>query len=319
MSLFERLNKVKNRPQETPAKPGKRVQPATIPHGREVSSNFGQCVLVEDVYQESFPFPDDSPDIIQRNLRLIRGIGPCLEEKLHGQGLARVCDLVDHPRWGSHARQIYELILRRQVNELKLLGARDWELLSYFSPEDLIFLDIETTGLWASQPLFLIGLLYYNQGKIIIKQYFSRHYREEKAVLAAANEVLQNFKVVVSYNGKRFDVPYIAGRSVEHRLFYSYPHHQVDMLYHARRRFKGILPDCRLITLEEHLLNFQREGDIPGFLIPETYHRFVQRQDADIILPVIEHNRLDLLTMARLFKLVDHTCLHHDIVLQPET
>lgn len=117
--------------------------------------------------------------------------------------------------------------------------------------------------------------------------------------------MIGEFKVVVTYNGKRFDIPYISGRSVEHRLFYSYPHHQVDLLYHARRQFSGILPNCRLITLEEHILNFQRDGDIPGYLIPETYHRFTQKQDPGLIRPVLDHNRLDLLAMARLFRLVE--------------
>lgn len=306
MSLFERLNKVKSRTAE-PIVQQKRASFASIPGGREVSSRFGQFVQLEDSYTETFPFPQDCPDSIQNNLRLIRGIGPCLEEKLRDQGLTKICDLTGHPRWGNYASFVQDLIVKGHVPGLRSLGARDWELLPYYTPEDLVFLDIETTGLWASQPLFLIGLLYYSEGQIVIKQYFARHYSEEKAVLAAANELLQQFKVVVSYNGKRFDVPYITGRSVEHRLFYSYPHHQVDMLYHARRRFKGKLPDCRLITLEEHLLNFEREDDIPGFLIPETYHRFVQKQDINLVQPIIDHNRLDLLAMARLFEIVDHT------------
>jgi uncharacterized protein YprB with RNaseH-like and TPR domain len=136
---------------------------------------------------------------------------------------------------------------------------------------------------------------------MVVNQFFARHYREEKAVLAAANEVIQGFKVIVSFNGKRFDIQYISGRSVAHRLFYSYPHYHVDLLFHARRRFGGVLPDCRLATLEERLLNFRREGDIPGYLIPRTYHQYVQQRDPEVIRPVIEHNRLDLLAMARLF------------------
>lgn len=306
MSLFERLNQVKSRSTEPVAK-SKRTRSVSLPGGREVSSHFGEFILIEDSCAETFPFPAVSPESIQNNLRLIRGIGPYHEEKLRDQGLTKIGDLIEHPRWGDCARFVNDLILKRQVQKLRSLGASDWELLPYFNPEDLVFLDIETTGLWASQPLFLIGLLYYQNGRIFIKQYFARHYSEEKAVLFAANELLQQFKVVVSYNGKCFDVPYITGRSVEHRLFYSYPHHQVDMLYHARRHFRGKLPDCRLVTLEEHLLNFERDDDIPGFLIPETYHRFVQRQDVNLVQPIIEHNRLDLLAMARMFRIVDHT------------
>ncbi|MFZ5631306.1 MAG: ribonuclease H-like domain-containing protein [Bacillota bacterium] len=302
MSLFQRLNDIKKRP--APQSPETGARSVLLPGGREISTGFGKCFLLEDCREGAFPFPGGDTSSLLANLKLIRGVGPVYEEKLRDQGLARICDLVDHPRWGMCARQVMDLIEKRRIRELQLLGARDREWLPYFTPEDVVFLDIETTGLWASQPLFLIGLLYYRGGKLFTSQFFARHYREEKAVLAAADEALKKFKIIVSYNGKRFDVPYICGRSVEHRLFYSYPHHQVDMLYHARRRFSGMLPDCRLVTLEEHILNFRREGDIPGHLIPETYHRFVQRQDAGMIGPVIEHNRLDLLAMARLFSIV---------------
>lgn len=305
MSLFQRLNAINKRPAPPSPKSGK--PPVLLPGGREMANKFGRYLLLEDCLPGSFPFPENNTASLLTNLRLIPGVGPVNEERLRKQGLTSIGDLCKHPRWGRRARRLMELIGEGRVRELQALGAKDWDWLSYFMPEDLAFLDIETTGLWFSQPLFLIGILYYRDGHLFINQFFARHYREEKAVLAAADETLKNFKIIVSYNGKRFDVPYICGRSVEHRLFYNYPHHQLDMLYHARRHFAGKLPNCRLLTLEEHLLDFRREGDIPGHLIPETYHRFVQRQDAGIIEPVIGHNRLDLIAMARLFSLVGDT------------
>lgn len=299
MSLFQRLNSIKTRTPDQPRET-RTENPVLIPGSSEISSNFGKCLLLEDMRHGNICFPDRDPALLLFDLKLIRGIGPVTEAKLQDQGYSNISALHDHPRWGYHARHVENLIEKRHINELRLIGARDHALLSYFDPSDLLFLDIETTGLWASQPLFLIGLLYYKDDKIYINQFLARHYREEKAVLSAANEVIQNFKVVVSFNGKRFDLPYISGRSIEHRLFYSYPHHQVDLLHHARRRYRDLLPDCRLVTLEEHLLDFRRDGDIPGYLIPETYHRFTQKQEAGLIQPVLEHNKLDLLTMAKL-------------------
>jgi len=302
MSLFERLKNIKNRPDRV--EPG--ISPVILPKGQEISSELGKYILLEREMPGNFYFPDFDYSVLHTNLRLLKGIGPVTEEKLRRQGYKCVFDLLHHPRWSAHAVNVMDLIQSQQLNELQMLGARSWELLSYFEPEDILFIDIETTGLWASQPLFLIGLLYYRQGKFFINQLFARNYGEEKAVIAAAHEIFRNFKVLVSYNGKRFDVPYIIGRSIEHRLFYSYPHYQVDMLFHARRHFGNTLPDCKLVTLEINILKFQREDDIPGYLIPETYHRFAQKQDAGLILPVLKHNRLDLLSMARLFKPVVH-------------
>jgi uncharacterized protein YprB with RNaseH-like and TPR domain len=305
MNLFQRLNDIKKRapaPDQPLEKEAKKK--VFLPEARELNLKFGKCLLLEEIQDEIFEFPQAPPDTLLSNLKLIKGIGPVTESKLCSEGYISICHLTEHPRWGENARSVQDLIEARNVRELQRLGARDWELLSYFNREDVVFLDIESTGLWASQPLFLIGLLYHRDGKFIVNQFFARHYREEKAVLAAANEVIHDFKIVVSYNGKRFDMPYITGRSIEHRLFYSYPHYQIDMLYHARRRFSGLLPDCRLVTLEQKLLNFYREGDIPGYLIPAVYHRFARKQDAKMIKPVLEHNRLDLLAMARLFNII---------------
>ncbi|MCL6610206.1 MAG: ribonuclease H-like domain-containing protein [Peptococcaceae bacterium] len=312
MSLFQRLDEIKNRT-AAPERPAPAGEPAAPfretwvpPGGREENSPFGKYILLEDSEPGGFPFPGGGREAVLADLKLVRGVGPVNEARLRKLGFSSVCDLTDHPRWGDCARRVMELADGCDVRGLRGLGAGDWDLLSYFGPEDVVFLDIETTGLWASQPLFLIGLLFKSGDGMAVRQFFARHYREEKAVLAAANEVIQRFKVIVSYNGKRFDIQYIYGRSVAHRLFYSYPHHHVDLLYHARRKFGGVLPDCRLATLEERLLNFRREGDIPGHLIPQTYHRYVRQRDPEIIRPVIEHNRLDLLAMARLFGIAGH-------------
>ncbi|MFZ5644631.1 MAG: ribonuclease H-like domain-containing protein [Bacillota bacterium] len=308
MSIFERLNSLKNKRNEAPAKNDTVSPPsAQIPGGREITSPLGTCLLFESCFEGSCYFPWKTEQHITQNLKLIRGIGPVIEERLKREGLNSLEKLLEHPRWGSQALLVKKLIAEREIMKIRSMGASDHELLCFFKPQDIVFLDIESTGLWPGQPLFLVGLLFINGGNMVVQQFFARHYREEKPLLEAVHKVLKPFKVIVTFNGKRFDIPYIEGRSVEHRLFYRYHHFQVDLLYHARRHFSTELPNCRLVTLEENLLEFHREGDIPGYLIPETYHRFVRTRDPELILPVIEHNRLDLVAMARLFHLVEDT------------
>ncbi len=307
MNLFDRLNNVKEKKQAPKATP-KINTPTPIPRGKKICSPMGECILLEENYPGKFCFPEKTA-LIKGNLKLLRGVGVVNEDKLKQQGFHSIDQLITHCRWGEAAKYIMELIAQCKIRELQSLGAKDWEILSFFRPEDIVFLDIESTGLWASQPLFLVGVLYLsNSGHLVAEQYFARHYREEKAVLEAVNRVLKKFKVIVTYNGKRFDLPYITGRAVAHRLFYHYDHFHVDLLYHARKHLKQHLPDCRLMTLEEYLLGFKREGDIPGYLIPETYHRFVKTSDTALVEPILEHNRLDLVAMARLFHLVDPCC-----------
>ncbi|MCL5057843.1 MAG: ribonuclease H-like domain-containing protein [Actinobacteria bacterium] len=303
MSIFERLNSIKNRRDTSGQEKEKKCLTAELPGGREITGSLGRFLLFESTVPGSCHYPPPAGGLTA-NLKLIRGIGPVTEERLKKEGLVNLDSLLDHPRWGSQALLVKKLIEEKRAAEIRGLGAPDRDLLSFFSPQDIVFLDIESTGLWSSQPLFLIGLLYWNGKEMEVQQFFARHYSEEKALLEAVHRRLKAFGAIATFNGKRFDIPYIEGRSVEHRLFHRYHHFQVDLLHHARRHFSPVFPDCRLATLEERVLGVIRKDDIPGHLIPETYHRFIRSRDPGLILPVISHNKTDLLSMARLFYLV---------------
>jgi tetratricopeptide (TPR) repeat protein len=55
---------------------------------------------------------------------------------------------------------------------------------------------------------------------------------------------------------------------------------------------------CRLGTLERVLCDVTRVGDVPGMEIPARYFRFLRSGDARPLEPVLEHNRLDLISLA---------------------
>jgi hypothetical protein len=73
------------------------------------------------------------------------------------------------------------------------------------------------------------------------------------------------------------------------------PH--VDALHPARRFWPG---DCSLGALERELLGVRRAGDVAQAEIPARYFQFVRSGDARPLGAVLEHNRLDLLTLASL-------------------
>ncbi|MBP6964676.1 MAG: ribonuclease H-like domain-containing protein [Armatimonadetes bacterium] len=167
------------------------------------------------------------------------------------------------------------------------------------APEDVLFLDIETCG-FANCPLFLIGTLAARGDEVVIEQYFARDYSEEGALLAHLGDVASNYGMIVTYNGKTFDVPYMRDRMVFHRIRREFEQEHLDLLQPARRLWKGKLPDCRLQTLEENLCGRRRYGDTPGQLIPEIYHNFVRTGNAAPLEGIFVHNALDLITMAEL-------------------
>lgn len=172
--------------------------------------------------------------------------------------------------------------------------------------EDLLFVDIETTGLSSAAPLFLVGALRLDgpQMQPQLELFLARDYPEERALLAAFHRLAAG-RTLVTFNGKSFDWPYIEGRSVAHRLKFERPRAHLDMLHHARRQWKHSLPNCKLQTLELYLCGRTRIDDVPGSQIPRTYHEFVATHAASgagahLMAPILHHNALDILTLAEL-------------------
>jgi uncharacterized protein YprB with RNaseH-like and TPR domain len=180
-------------------------------------------------------------------------------------------------------------------------GAWREDLSGTISGEHFCFFDIETTGLTPSTYVFLCGMMYLHEGQFVIEQAFARDYSEEAGMLLYTRQTLDRFPVLVTYNGASFDVPFIKTRMAVGRIEYEGPRKHVDLLMPARQRFSGVLPNCKLGTIERHLRNTEREGDIPGSEIPDAYHEFVRTGDARKIKRILHHNRMDLLAMACLF------------------
>lgn len=174
----------------------------------------------------------------------------------------------------------------------KLLGAGR-------AQPSFVFLDLETTG-FSSTPLFLAGTLYEHEGRLTVAQFLARDYSEEAALIGIVDDLLSRFACCITFNGKSFDMPYIRERAKYNRLDLKAAPEQFDLLHHARRMWKHRLPNCRLVTLEWHVLGRRRLGDVPGWEVPCIYHDFVHTNDARRLRGVLRHNLVDVLSMAEL-------------------
>ncbi|MBI5836149.1 MAG: ribonuclease H-like domain-containing protein [Candidatus Eisenbacteria bacterium] len=162
-----------------------------------------------------------------------------------------------------------------------------------------LFLDLETAGL-VQCPVFLTGVMVAGRNDWILRQYFARHYAEEKALIRATIDLLDERPNLVTFNGRSFDWPMIKTRAAYHRLKVPADPFHVDLLPHSRRHWRGHFENCRLQTLEWKVVGRRRMGDVPGSEIPGRYHRYVKNGDPYPLVPVFHHNMLDLVTMADL-------------------
>ena len=169
------------------------------------------------------------------------------------------------------------------------------------------FLDTETTGLAGGSGTyaFLIGVGRITTEGFRLRQFFMREYAEEASVLSALNEHLAEFNVLITYNGKTYDQPLLETRyrMCRHVPPFSRLAH-LDLLHGARRLWKLRLENCRLVQLEQQILGFYREGDLPGEMIPYVYFEYVRSREAHRLAPVFHHNAIDILTLACLTAIV---------------
>ncbi len=174
-------------------------------------------------------------------------------------------------------------------------------------PQRWAFLDTETTGLAGGSGTyaFLIGVGSIGPEGFTVKQFFMRGFDEEPSMLMALTEHLQQFDILVTYNGKSYDQPLLETR---YRMSRSKPPfagmRHVDLLHASRRLWKLRFDSCRLVELENRILGLEREGDIPGEMIPYVYFEYVRTQQAQRVVPILHHNVLDIVTLACLTAIV---------------
>lgn len=178
-------------------------------------------------------------------------------------------------------------------------------------PLRLLFLDLETTGLFggAGTQAFLVGCAAIEGTSIRVRQFLLPGFEHERAVLAELQQWAASHGAICTYNGRTFDVPLVETRFMFHRVpcpLDGLPH--LDMLHAARRLWRQRpltmgTPDpddssCSLAVLEKHIAGLHRIGDVPGYEIPSRFFRFVRDGNARPLEAVMEHNRLDLISLA---------------------
>jgi len=216
-------------------------------------------------------------------------LGASVKRNGHGEHLSLHCWHGDHAPWAPDAAAL--------------------RLLAPDAPEDIadaqqwLFLDTETTGLAGGTGTypFLVGLAWWEGGGLEVEQLFMREYSEEGSLLAALAERMAERPVLVTFNGKSFDWPLLETRYRMTRTIPApLPRAHLDFLHPARNLWRLRLGSVRLSQLERHVLGWDRGADIASELIPRIYLDFVRGGRAEPLVPVFQHNQMDLRGLAGL-------------------
>ena len=174
------------------------------------------------------------------------------------------------------------------------------------APDDCLFLDTETTGLsgGAGTIVFAYGIAFFAGDELVLEQLFLRDFGEESAMLHHIARRLAEHPVPVPFVGKSYDLHRIAARLAVHKIRAPVLTDRHLDLYHViRRQFGQHWPDSRLRTAEERLLGLYRDDDLPGSEAPAAFLDWI-RDGTGPVDRVLEHNRLDVLSLAALLGVV---------------
>jgi uncharacterized protein len=242
-----------------------------------------------------------------------RGVAPDVPE-----GASRLAEILgaatQRNRYGEH------LALRRWFSEApgNEPGARAPEggldagalrLLAPDAPPEVadskqwLFLDTEATGLAGGTGTyaFLVGIAWWDAGGLQVEQFFMREHSEEHSLLVALAERLAERPVLVTFNGKSFDWPLLETRyRMTRAIRPPTPRAHLDLLHPARNLWRLRLGSVRLAELEKHVLGWNRGADVVSEMIPEIYFNYVRGGAAEPLVPVFEHNQMDLRGLAGL-------------------
>ncbi len=168
-------------------------------------------------------------------------------------------------------------------------------------PMQTLFIDIETTGLYAkSSNLYLIGCIYLNDtdgpAHWCSIQWFAANYDDEKNVLDAFVQFAADYRFLIHFNGNSFYIPYLQSKIEHYQLDLDLNRFEGIDIYRRVAPYKTFLklPNCKQKTLEGFLHTTQREDQYTGGELIEIYHDYVLTHKESSEQLLLLHNEEDL-------------------------
>ena len=183
-------------------------------------------------------------------------------------------------------------------------------------PSDIIFLDIETTGLSPEKAeVYLIGTAVFRQDRLYIRQYFAEAPGEEKELLETFAAYLKEFDTIVTFNGNKFDIPFLEKRSFIYGTDLAFAEKNGVDIYKRIKPYKKLLglADMKQKTLEG-FLHINRKDTKSGRELISLYGNYIADRNKVCLDMLLQHNHDDVLGLWNLMPLLAYPDVVHGTI-----
>lgn len=203
--------------------------------------------------------------------------------------------------------------MKRFKDEFNIDEFRSKVLDMYFGGLDLCVYDIETTGLFPrNDRIMLTGLLTISNGRATAEQFFAETLNDEKAVLEATLAVLKRADLVLTYNGRSFDMPFTATRAAKYGLKCDLPY-DLDLFtvlsgYSEIKKFTGSLSQK---SIEKFMGEAPgRDDRIDGRESIRLYEQYLEMPSYALEKTIMLHNHDDICQLYKILPVIRQTDFH---------
>ncbi len=185
----------------------------------------------------------------------------------------------------------------------------------YFGDLKIGFFDIETTGLSPEKcKAILTGLAVPDGNCIRVSQLLADDPSEEPLLLREFLEDLAALDMVITFNGKNFDLPFMETRCRKAKVHLNRPlPYNLDLYQVIRSHspLKKMLPNLKQKTVEDFLGLWEHRLDaISGKESIELYYIYAGEKDERLRDAILLHNHDDIVQLSRLVRILDRCNLH---------
>ncbi len=174
--------------------------------------------------------------------------------------------------------------------------------------EEILFFDIETTGLSpTNSALYMIGCVFCRDNQFKYIQWFADDFSSETIILKSFFEFQKNFNTLIHFNGSRFDIPYLKSCCNQYSLPYKFTYRtNIDIC-------REILPYKKFLNMKsmrqteiEKFLNIDRTDKYNGKELISIYKQYIKTKDKQLLQLLLLHNVCDLKGMLQITKILKY-------------